>query len=99
MPDTMQQVVTDGVAAFGAVENGCLNLHGGIAVLSGIIDRGQALNMGGALAANAMRADLMVAQGYVAQALATISRLHSQCTKIAQDENVDVPAPASGGIR
>jgi hypothetical protein len=95
----MQQVVADGVAAFYPVEQSCRDLWAAINTLSPIISRGQALQMGGALAADTMRADIAVAQGYVAQALAQIMRLHAQCTAIAQSNSVDVPAPASGGIR
>lgn len=96
MSDTMQQVVADGVTAFGAVEVSCRDLQGGIAVLSGIIDRGQAIGMRGQLTGDLMRARLGVASGYVSQALATIMELHIQATQIARDNGVE---PASGGVR
>ena len=99
MTDTMQQVVNDGVAAFYPVEQSCRDLYSSINSLIPIISRGQALQMAGALACDTMRADVLSASGLVAQALAAVLRLHSQCTQIAIDKGVDVPAPNSGGIR
>jgi hypothetical protein len=99
MTDTMQQVVNDGVAAFYPVEQSCRDLYSAINALVPLVSRGQALGMAGALVADTMRADILCASGHVANALAGVMRLHSQATAIAQANNVDVPAPNSGGLR
>lgn len=95
----MQQLVADGVAAFGDVEKKCHDLHSSINDLHAILARGQALGMAGSLPAEALRAGLWAASGHVGQALAAIVAVHRECTRIAQKNKVDVVEPNSGGVR
>lgn len=99
MTDTMQQLVVDGVTAFGDVEKKCRDLHSSINDLQAILARGQALGMAGSLPAEAVRAGLWSASGHVGQALGAIVSVHRECTRIAQKHGVDVVEPNSGGVR
>lgn len=98
MPDK-QQIVENGARAFEAAEKKLDTAHRQILSIVKIIEDGHGELMTGALNAGRMKNEIRAAAGKVAEALATIYAVHQECTKIAQDHNVDIPVVMGGGDR
>jgi hypothetical protein len=95
----MQEVVEDGARKFDAVEQKLSTAHRQCLTLVKTIDSGHAAGMTGALNAGRMKNNICAAAGKIAEALALLYATHQECTKIAQDHNVDIPVVRGGGDR
>lgn len=92
-----QKVVFDGAKLAEAVEATLDRSHANILKMVKVIDEGRGAAMVGALEAGDLRNEARAIAGDVASALRRFYLLHRRLTDVAIRNNVDVPAPRSGG--
>lgn len=95
----MNEIVEDGARKFDAVEQKLAAAHRQCLTLVKTIEAGREARMTGALNAGRMSNNICAAAGKIGEALALLYATHQECTKIAQEHNVDIPQVRGGGDR
>ncbi len=92
-------VVEDAARIFEAIEKKSLILFNTVPKLKVPIEAGVPQFILGRLKAERMKAEIDAIAGLIGEARKRVYALHEECTKIAQDKEIDLPQVFGGGDR